>query len=129
MQAYCCRALDFSQARRYDARWSLKRDIVLNKLELDNIRQLKMLHHLTHCGGMARGTHEAYEHHFEKATEEVRGIGQLLFPYANWNQTEVDEKYKKLWEEWFGFKVGSKQWQEMEHRGELLRQWLQNRKE
>jgi hypothetical protein len=127
VKAHCSRALDLSQARRYDEKWALRRDIVLNQLELDNLQQLKTLRHAMHCGGIARGTAEAYAHHFEKASEELQAIGKLMFPYANWGMTEADSKYKSMWENWFGIKIGSKEWQEMEARGELMRQWLRNR--
>jgi len=127
VRAHCSRALDFREANRYDARWVLKREIVLNQLEDDNLVQLKLLRHALHCGGVARDSQEAYEYHFEQAKEELRGVGKLLFPYANWDAPEGDSKYKSLWEDWFGVKVGSREWQEMEHRGELMRQWLRDK--
>ena len=113
-------ALDFSQSDRFSLRWEIKRDIVLEQLETDNLLKLKMMRHLQHASAAAYGDDNRYEHHFSEAAVELTTVGGLLFPWIDWKKTEKSDEYQQLWEQFYGIKVGSKEWEALERRGELM---------
>lgn len=82
--------------------------------------QLKLLRHAQHASAVSYGTPEVYEHHFNEGMAEVKSIGTLLFPWVNWEEDAKSAEYRKIWEDWFGIKVGSPEWEELEKRGEML---------
>jgi hypothetical protein len=112
--------LDFSESDRYSPLWELKREFVFEQLEEDNLLKLKTLRQGLHAAACSYGDGELYKHHFEKSTVEIKGVGELLFPWIDWESDPKAEEYKKMWEEWYGVKVGSAKWEELEREGEVL---------
>ena len=112
--------LDFSESERYLPRWELKRAFIFEQMEEDSLLKLKTMRQALHSSAAAYGTAELYKHHFEQAVAEVKGIGELLFPWIDWETDEQTSNYQKVWEDWFGIKVGSPEWEEIERQGEVL---------
>lgn len=112
--------LNFKESQRYLPQWELKREFVFEQLEEDSLLELKRLRQSLHGAAAAYGTAELYKHHFEQSVAEVKGIGELLFPWIDWESDEKSGDYQKVWEDWFGIKVGSPEWEEIERQGEVL---------
>lgn len=53
---------------------------------------------------------------------EIKGVGELLFPWIDWKSDSKVDQYRKMWESWYGIKIGSPEWQELERQGEMLRE-------
>ena len=51
---------------------------------------------------------------------EIKGIGELLFPWIDWESDSKANEYKQMWEDWYGVKVGGPEWEAMERQGEML---------
>lgn len=117
--------LDFSESERYLPQWDIKRELVFEHLEEEGILELKRLRQHLHAAATARGDSEGYKHHFDHSLAEVKGIGELLFPWIDWETDPKGEQYKKIWEDWFGIEVGSPEWQELERQGEMLQELYQ----
>jgi hypothetical protein len=111
--------------------WALRRAIVFDRLEHDNLIRMHALRHSVHCGAISTAAGEAYKHHFDSAVEETRNIGAMLFPWANWGGggDGKESEYRKAWEEWFGVQVGGAEWEEMERRAEMMQKWLKAKKD
>ena len=117
--------LDFSESRRFLPQWELKREIVFDQLEEDNLLKIKSLRQALHGSAAAYGDDDRYKHHFDHSVGEIKGIGELLFPWINWKDDPKVDEHRKIWEEWFGVKVGSPEWQEIERQGEMLQKLYQ----
>ena len=120
LQAFVAGALDFSQSYRYSRVWIIKRELVLDRLETDNLVRLKAMKHLQHAAAAAFGDGEMYKHHFDTSAAELKGVGELLFPWIDWKSDAKAGEYRELWESFFGIKVGSKEWEALEHRAKML---------
>lgn len=100
--------------------WICKREFVFEQLEEDNLVDLKRLRQGLHAAAAAFGDGETYKHHFDASVAEIKGIGELLFPWIDWKSDPKAAEYQKVWEEWYGIKVGSPEWEELEKQGEML---------
>lgn len=110
LQAYTEGALTFSQPSRYNKQLKLKESLVLQQLEVDNLVRIKTLRHAQHAAAISSGG-DAYEHHHDHADAEFQGISDLLFPWIQKKVSDTNvDKYTKMWEDAFGIKVGSKEW-------------------
>ena len=114
--------LDFSHSDRYLPQWIIKREIVFDQLEGDNLVEIKRLRQGLHASAAAAGDGETYKHHFDSSVSEIKGIGELLFPWIDWQSDPKAAQYQKMWEEWYGVKVGSPEWKELERQGEMLQE-------
>ncbi len=129
MQAHVLGALDFSQSYRYSRIWNIRRMLVFEQLETDNLLKLKTMKHLQHSAAAAYGDHELYKHHFDTSAAELKGVGELLFPWIDWKSDAKAGEYTKMWEEFYGIKIGSKEWEAIEHRAKMLDKFYTTDKE
>jgi len=99
--------------------WLIKEDLVLAQLEADNFIAIRSHRQAQHIGAAGAGG-EYYTHHFEHALAELKGIGELLFP---WIDSEDEESYPreiKMWEDTFGIKMGSPEWDKLVEKYEKI---------
>lgn len=120
VKAYTLGVFDLSESSRFSPLWEIKRSFVFNQLEVDNLLQLKSLRQRLHSAACAYGDVETYKHHFEHSAAEIKSIGELLFPWIDWETDPKSGEYRKMWEEWYGIQVGSPEWKELEKQGEVL---------
>lgn len=104
-----------------------KRDVVLNELELDNLRSLRLARHAQTISAVSYGDPEIYKHYYDEGASELKQISKLLFPWLSWGDDKGSE-YKRMWEDWFGIKSGSEEWNKLERTGELIQKYLKQEK-
>ena len=120
-------ALDFCQSDRYDSQWLLKEELVLNQLESDNLIRLKSLRHSQHTAASGSGG-EVYKHHFDSASAEFKGLSELIFPWIDFQKDEKTSQYTKMWEETFGIKMGSPEWQKLVEKYDRISELYKSKK-
>lgn len=81
---------------------------------------------MLHAAASSYGTPELFEHHFNNGVNEVKGVGEILFPWIDWQSDPKAAEYQKIWEEWFGIKAGSPEWEAIEKQGELMDELYRN---
>lgn len=101
--------------------------MVLHQLELDNLIKHRELTHAQNSAAAAGGG-KLYEHHFDRALDDIKKIREYLFP---WLETEKDEKvnqHVQAWEQAFGIKMGSVEWNNMVERYERIAALRKNKR-
>jgi hypothetical protein len=112
VQSYILGALDFKAPNRYNDRLRAKENMIFQQIEIDNLIKLKSLRHNLHAAATSAGG-ERYNHHFDHATAECKGISELLFPWVTHGDDDNRNEYVKMWEDRFGVKMGSKEWDKL----------------
>lgn len=126
-KAHVLGALDFCQSHRYDSTWLLKEELVLHQIESDNLLRLKSLRHAQHAAGAGAGG-ELYQHHFDRACAEFKGLSELLFPWVDFSTDEKTSQHVKMWEETFGIKMGSPEWDKLVKKYDRIAELYKNKK-
>lgn len=118
LQAHQQGVLNFSSARRYDYKWLIKEELVLDTVEDQLATELNKLAYMWHCSA-AQLTEwdekeEKFEFHRAEAGRTFRLIGKAWLPwYKRWGREEghtLAEMWKKMKAE--EQQPGFKEWRE-----------------
>jgi hypothetical protein len=111
LEAFIRGVLDYKSPSRYNLRAQLKETWVLRRIEESmyaNVRRALLDQQLAAAGG----GHDAnlFNDAMSKATEMYDSYRDLVIPYSS---SSSGTNYRQMWEDHFGMKVGSPEYEKM----------------
>jgi len=104
--------------------WVVKEQAIFNELESEITYKIASERNRLHSGVSGAGS-SYYEHHFDKAAETLSDMFNTLCPWVEKEEkgNNREGQYSSsvaAWEEEFGIKVGSDEWNELERNNQQL---------
>jgi hypothetical protein len=108
VQAATAGVVDFGRADPRDSKWWLGLQLILDRLERENLKEYHRLYHDRVLAVLGRDElpREAADALIDESDRRITRIGQILFPWAdldpNAARQKEAERLKASWESWFG---------------------------